>query len=90
MGRRFLDKRIIIGLVIGIVVITAVFIYIVVTKPSEEPSLNNEGLPTDFENVGGKYNANITYYEGYAQIEYNDEEGLQQHFCGIYHCSFKR
>ena len=57
-------------------VIASIFIYIIVTKSGEEPPLNNEGLPTDFKNVGGKYNANITYYEGYAIIEYNDESGF--------------
>ena len=70
-----MDKRIIFGLLIVVVVIAAVSIYIVVTKPSEGPPLNGEE-PLDVENVGGKYSTNITYYEGYAQIEYKDEEGI--------------
>jgi len=69
-----LDKRIIAGLVIVVVIIAAVFIYVVVIKPGEESPLNGEE-PLNVENVGGKYDANITYYEGYAQIEYKDEEG---------------
>jgi asparagine N-glycosylation enzyme membrane subunit Stt3 len=75
-GEKSLDKRIIVGLVIVVVVIAAVFTYIVVTKPSEEPPPLNGEEPLDVENVGGKYNTNITRYEGYAQIEYKDEEGI--------------
>jgi hypothetical protein len=70
-----LDKRII-GLVIGIIIVAAVFVYIVFTKPGEEIPANTEDQPIDFENVGGKYDANITYYEDHAMIEYSDEEGL--------------
>ena len=64
-----MDKRIIVGLVVVIVVIAAVSIYAAITRPDGEP-------PTNIENVGGKYEATISYYDDNAQIEYRDEEGI--------------
>ena len=71
-----MDKRIIIGLVMIVVVIAAAISYIFATKSAEEPPLNSGKTPTNVEYIGGKYNANITFYEDFAEIEYKDEEGI--------------
>ena len=69
-----MDKRITLAIIITIVSISAVLVYVNFTKNGKEPQENGEA-PTNVENVGGKYNALVSFWEDYAAIEYTDEEG---------------
>lgn len=62
-----MDKKVLVAIAIIVVVISGVLLY-ELTKDSKEP-------PTNVENVGGKYNITISYWEDHAEIEYIDENG---------------
>jgi len=63
-----MDRRIIIVIVIVVIAVAAVLLYVGFKGDGEEP-------PLDIENVGGKYNVTISFWEDYAEIEYTDEDG---------------
>lgn len=64
-----MDRRIIAVIVIVVIAVAAVLLYISFKKDVEEPPIN-------VENIGGKYNATISFLEGgWAEIEYTDEDG---------------
>lgn len=62
-----MDKRVIAVIVIVAIAVAAILLY-ELTKDGEEP-------PTNIENVGGRYNAIISFWEDHAEIEYTDETG---------------
>ncbi len=63
-----MDRRVIALIVIVVIAVAAVLLYIGFKKDGEEP-------PTNVEQIGGKYNATISLWEGYGEIEYTDENG---------------
>jgi len=63
-----MDKRVIVVIIIVVSAICAVLLYVNLTRNAEEPPLN-------VENIGGKYNATISFWDDYAKIEYSDEDG---------------
>jgi len=63
-----MDRRVIVLIVIVAIAAAVGLLYVGLKKDGEEPPIN-------VENVGGKYNATISLWEGYGQIEYTDEEG---------------
>jgi len=63
-----MDRRVIVVIVIVVIAVAAVLLYVRFKGDGEEPPLN-------VENVGGKYNVTISFWEDYAEIEYTDEDG---------------
>jgi len=63
-----MDRRVIAVIVIMAIAIAVVLLYFSFKKSGEE-------LPINVENIGGKYNTTISFWEDYAEIEYTDEDG---------------
>lgn len=63
-----MDRRVIVAIIVVAVTLSAVLLYASLTKDGEEPPIN-------VENIGGQYNATISYWKSYAKIEYTDEDG---------------
>jgi len=70
-----LDRRIVFGVIIVAISISAIFLYMNLTTESEEPPISEEKPTRDVENVGGRFNAKIIGFEDHHEIEYTDEDG---------------
>lgn len=62
-----MDRRIIVVIVVVAITVSAGLLYVSLTK-------NGEELLISVENVGGKYNATISFREDYTKIGYTDED----------------
>ena len=63
-----MDRRIIIAVVIVAIAVAASLYYVVFMR-------DGRGPPETVENIGGRYNATISLWEGYGELEYTDEDG---------------
>jgi len=70
-----LDRRIVIGVIIVVISISAVFLYMNLITDTGEPPISHEKPIKDFENVGGRYNATIIGFGDHYKVEYTDEDG---------------
>ncbi len=66
-----MNKRILAAIVIVVVAVSATALYISITNSGENL------VPTSGEDVGGKYNVTLSFYEGGGgTIEHTDETGF--------------
>lgn len=63
-----MDRRIIVVMVIVAIAVAGVGLYFTLKN-------DGRGPPETVENVGGKYNVTISFWEDHAQMEYADEDG---------------
>jgi hypothetical protein len=72
-----LNRNIVIAIIIIAIAVPAIWVY-VNTQTEDLPSdlEKDENLPLNVEEIGGKYNTIIEYFEDHNELEYEDETGI--------------